>query len=272
MGLAVSVAGAALIASPASATTLDPTNPENARQIYRKMRYRTDSGLVFAWVQGPHMAEIGADLTPMYAINLGTIQRITHRPDGGFDVRDLEISFTTDVETGKPLKEFQNPITGEIVPVTQRKPRVTIVNYSRENELSVPTTYQGSKFEVLHTTPTIVEIGDELFLRDRSRAHLTGPGSFQRTLNEISTFSAPRSVVLDPRVTSVSSKVQSNDVTSWPSWLKMGSRPGILALYGVGGKAPNFAAMPADWLALVSEFWPDIAADPVAALDRPIEG
>lgn len=271
IGAALGLGVAATLASGRALAALDPGNPDHARLIYRKMRYRTDSGMIFAWVKGPHLAEVGADLTPMYGINLGSIQRITQRPDGGFDVRALEINFLTDVSTGRRLTEFRNPITGETAPVPVRRPKPSTVSYSRDNDLRVPSRYQGMDFEVTHYPPDIFGIGDDVFMRERTRARLSKGGRTDRILNEISTFSAPRAVVLDPKVTSVGSKVQSNDVTSWPAWLKMGATPGILALYAVGGKAPSFHDMPADWLETLHEVWPDIAAAPIAALDAPIQ-
>ena len=266
--------GAAAMLPPARASTsaLDPSKPDDTRLIYRKMRYRTDSGLLFAWVKGPHLAVIGAELTPMYAINLGAIQRITQRANGGFDVRALEINFTTDPDTGKRLSQFHNPITGEVLPVRVRRPKPSTVSYSRDNELQAPPTYQGARFEVVHSPVATFVIRDELYVRDQTRAQLTSPDGAVRTLNEISTFSAPRAVALDPLIASVDAKVQSNDVTSWPSWLKMGATPGVLGLYGVGGKAASLADMPGDWLEMLHEVWPEIAADPIAALDRPSEG
>jgi hypothetical protein len=266
--------GAAVALPPTRATAgvLDPTRPEDARAIYRKMRYRTDSGLVFAWVKGPHLAVVGANLTPLYGINLGAIQRITQRPDGGFDVREIEISFTTDVDTGKRLTQFRNPLTQEVLPVKLRTPHPSTVSYSRDNDLRAPPTYQGARFDVSHFPVATFVIGDDLFVRDRTRATIQAAGRPERILNEISTFSAPRAVVLDPSVAWVDAKVQSNDMTSWPTWLNMAGAPGVMGLYAVGGKARDFAAMPTDWLVMLHEVWPEIAADPIAALDRPLEG
>jgi hypothetical protein len=41
-----------------------------------------------------------------------------------------------------------------------------------------------------------------------------------------------------------------------------------MALYGVGAKVESLADMPQDWLAMLQEAWPDIAADPIGVLDR----
>jgi hypothetical protein len=94
-------------------------------------------------------------------------------------------------------------------------------------------------------------------------------GAQDRIINDISTISGPARAALDPSVTWVDAKLQSSDITGWPRWMKMGDRPGGVTLRGVGGKVRRFADMPADWLSMLRAVRPDIAADPVAALERP---
>ena len=87
-------AGAAALAALAPAVhaavpakrTLDPASPEDARKIIAKLRYRTDDGLVFWWIKGEYYADVDATLTPLYGMDFGSLQRVTQRADGGFDV------------------------------------------------------------------------------------------------------------------------------------------------------------------------------------------
>jgi hypothetical protein len=264
--LGLGLAGAAM-AGHASAATVDIDAPDIARHIYRKMRYRTDSGLVFAWVKGGHMAEVGPNLTPLHGTNLGAIQRVTQRADGGFDVRSMEVYFSTDPDTGRRLTTYLNPLTKAEVVVPSYRPEASTVTYSKDN---IPSTrgFPGMSAELTHYPVERSVIGDTLYLRDRSRGRYVSPNVPVRIVNEISTLSAPLAEVLDPNTTSVNARLDSNDVADWPSWMKMGDQPGIMALYAVGGKVSRFEDMPADWLEMVHEVYPDIARDPVAALDR----
>ena len=247
---------------------LDPTNPEDARLIARKLRYRTDSGLLFSWIKGPYMAEIEGDLIPMFAINLGAIQRVAQNADGSFSLTDLEISFRVDVDSGKRVDSFRNPVTGENIklPVSVQGPNHLTV--SRENGVQIADMPGGPHFDLKHRPSRPFLMGKEVFMRDRSHSTVTFPDGSISQLNEVSTLSAPAAQVLDPRSTVAYSRVQSNDVRSWPAWLGMGNRPGMLALFGNGAKVPSFADMPADWLEMLAQFAPDIAKDPVAALDK----
>lgn len=271
---AAAIAAASLPAFPATAATsrkrlLDPANAADASLIYRKLRYRNDDGLVFSWIKGPYMAAIAGDLIPVYAINLGSIQRITHSADGSFELIDLEISFRVDVNTGLRLTDLRNPVTGETVKVGGRGPIPTRVRVSATNEIDIPDIPGAPRFEhVHHPAPPFALRDGEIAVRDRSHARVTAPDGSVSYLNEVSTLSAPSPLVLDPAVTNVETRVQSNDVRSWPEWLKMGDRPGTLNLFGNGGKVKRFEDLPADWHAMLRTYYPQIAQDPVAALDK----
>lgn len=275
---ALTVGGAALVTAAASGIntahaaatrrTLDPANPDDALMIARKLRYRTDSGLLFSWIKGPYMAEIEGDLIPMYGINLGSMQRVEQRADGSFDLTDLEISFRVDAESGKRIDSFRNPVTGEDLqlPISKQGPnRLTV---TRDNTVQIANLPGGPRFALSHRPTAPFVLGDQVFLRDRSHAVVTAPDGGVSQLNEVSTLSGPAAQVLDPAVSVIYSRVQSNDVRSWPAWLRMGNRPGMLALFGNGAKVRRFEDLPADWLAMLEQAAPEIARDPIGALDR----
>ncbi|EIZ77347.1 hypothetical protein WSK_4079 [Novosphingobium sp. Rr 2-17] len=272
LGLAATAAALPGVAARAATRLLDPANPDDARLIYRKLRYRTDDGLLFSWIRGPYMAAYEGDLIPMYALNLGAIQRITHNPDGSFNLIDLEISFRVDAQTGERLKTLRNPITGETVPVGGRGPVPTHLKVSADNDFVIPDVPGQPQYDHSHVPVSIFPLGrTEMAMRDRSHARVTAPDGSVSYLNEVSTISAPRDQVLDPRTTSLNSRVQSNDVRSWPAWLNMGARPGTLALFANGGKVSHFADLPDDWHAMLKQYYPQIAADPIAVLDGKIK-
>ncbi|MGF7153392.1 DUF1838 family protein [Novosphingobium gossypii] len=273
-GLAVAATSSAFAATSVRAANrqLDPANPADARLIYRKLRYRTDDGLIFSWLKGPYMAATGGDLIPMYALNLGSIQRITQNADGGFDIIDLEISFRVDAETGERMKTFRNPVTGETVAVGGRGPVPTHATASADSHFTIPDKPGQPKFELEHRPVSYFSIGHtEMAIRDRSHARVIAPDGSVSLLNEVSTISGARDLVLDRRTTTVNTRVQSNDVRSWPAWLKMDDRPGTLNLFANGGKVGSFAELPADWHALLKVHYPQIASDPIGVLDGRIK-
>lgn len=225
--------------------------------------------MVFWWIRGPSFGQIGADLTPLYEMNFGSIQRVTQRADGGFDVKQMELSFRTDLDTGAPLKTLRNPYTGESVPIEFSPVGPTVMHYSLDNVPAVPEELGGSKlkFQPVPSRPFV--IGDTVYYRLRNRSVVTTPGAADRIINDISTLTGPASQALDPTASWVDAKLQSTDVTGWPRWLRMGDKPGGVTLRAVGAKVRRFADMPPDFLRMLQDARPDIAADPVAALDRP---
>lgn len=274
LGLGIAASAAVLPSTSLQAATrqLDPANPVDARMIYRKLRYRTDDGLIFSWIKGPYMAATGGNLIPMYALNLGSIQRVTQNTDGGFDLIDLEVSFRVDVETGERLKTLRNPVTGETVKVGGRGPIPTHLKVSAENEFVIPDVPGQPKYDHEHVPVSFFQLGrSELAMRDRSHARVTAPDGSVSFLNEVSTISGARDLVLDPKTKTINSRVQSNDVRSWPAWLKMDDRPGSLALFGNGGKVSRFADLPDEWHAMLKVHYPQIAADPIGVLDGKIK-
>lgn len=277
VGLAAATIAAPALAAPTVAAgpgtrLLDPANPRDASQIYRKLRYRTDDGVVFSWIKGPYMAAVDGDLIPIYAINLGSIQRVIQNPDGGFDLIDLEISFRVDIDSGERLKDFRNPITGQTVRMAGRGPIPTRLRVKSDNEFVIPELPGQPRYEHVHAPVTMPMLGQGIFaIRDRSHARVTAPDGSVSYLNEVSTLSGPRDEVLDSRTTSVNAQVQSNDVRSWPAWMNMGDRPGTLGLIGNGGKVSRFADLPADWHAMLERYYPEIAADPIGVLDGKVK-
>ncbi|WP_285021352.1 DUF1838 family protein [Novosphingobium sp. fls2-241-R2A-195] len=272
LGIAASAAAMPLPSAQAATRRLDPANPADARLIYRKLRYRTDDGLLFSWIKGPYMASISGDLVPMYALNLGAIQRVTQNADGSFNLIDLEISFRVDAQTGERLKTLRNPITGETVPVGGRGPIPTHLKVSADNEFVIPELPGQPRYEHEHVPVSFFPLGrTELAIRDRSHARVTAPDGSVSFLNEVSTIAGPSELVLDPTTTTVNARVQSNDVRSWPAWLNMGDRPGSLALFANGGKVSRFADLPDDWHAMLKIYYPQIAADPIAVLDGKVK-
>lgn len=270
---AIALAAATMPASAAAASqvkkrTLDPANPADTLLIYRKLRFRTDDGLVFSWLKGPYYAAYQGDLIPVYALNLGSIQRFTQNPDGSFSIIDLEMSFRVDVETGERLSKLRNPITGEIVKVGGRGPVPFPVRFTATNDAEIAKLPGQPIYEHTHLPIKPFDIGKtDIAVRDRSHAKVTAPDGFISHLNEVSTLSAPKALALDPSVHYLEARVQSNDVRSWPDWLKMGDRPGTLNLFANGAKVSRFEDLPEDFHALLEKHYPKIAADPIAALD-----
>lgn len=251
------------------ARRLDPANPEDARQIVRKLRYRTDEGLVFWWIKGEYFADVNATLTPLYGMNFGSIQGVKPNAAGGFDVTQMEFGFRTELDTGKRMTTFHNPLTGESAPMAFNPIGPTSVHYSADAIPTVPKNLGGSQIDFQPYPETPFELQGNVFVNYRARSVVTTPGAAPRTINDVATIYGPAAQALDPAVTSVDAWLHSSDVTNWPRWMNMGDRPGTITLRGIGAKVLRITDMPQDFLAMLEAHDASIIKDPEAALRRP---
>jgi hypothetical protein len=264
------LAGPGFVASDSAAAMLDPRRAADLALLYRKLVYRSDDGILWWWLQGPKYGQVDATLTPLFTLNVGTVQRVKQRNDGGFDLTSLEMVFLTDVETGAPLSAWTNPYTGETLPVKMNPVGPTTIAYAADNSRTLPTELGGSRLEATSIRHQPVIVGDEVFLRADDQARVFSPGRTSPfVVNDLTTYHGSLRELSDPAVTMASAKAFFAEVTGWQRWMKMGDRPGGLTSRSSGAKVKSYDEMPAPWRALLESQAPDIAADPVAALDRP---
>ncbi len=268
-------AGGALLAATApaafaaSSRRLDPNNPDDARQIVRKIRYRLDAGLIFWWIKGEYLADIDGELTPLYGMNFGSIQEVKPLPDGRFEIMQMELGFRTDLSTGKRLTSMKNPLTGETLPVAFNPIGPTRVEYSADSVPQVSRNLGGSEIDFQPQPERPVRMQDMVFVPFRARSRVRTPGFSDRIINDISMIYGPAAQALDPQVMCVDAWVHSSDVTTFPRWMNMGDRHGSITLRGIGAKVMKIRDMPQDFLALLEAHDASIIADPSAALRRP---
>ncbi len=268
-----SLAAGALLASARSgrlhATTtaageVDPTT------IHRKLRFRTDEGLVFWWLRGLKYGQVGTTMTPLYTNLIGTIQRIVPTEDGGFAMTMLEMSILLNVAGDEPLSEWTNPYTQEVLPVKFRPVGPVTVKYRPDNSRVMPTSLGGSRLESSAEVHPHVVVGDDVFISEVVKARVFRKENAEPfVVNDMSHYHGSLKELTDPKVTSGSATVSFSEVTGWQSWMNMGSRPGNLTSRTFGRKVSSFDRMPEQWRELLAERAPDIAADPAGAMDRP---
>ena len=267
--LAVPAAGLAMptlaqAASESSQAALDPI------LLLRKLKLRSDDGVMFWWLQGPKLGQVGATLTPLYTSSVGSIQRVRLLEDGGLELTHLEMIFMLDLETGEALDEWRNPYTGEVIPVTFNPVGPITLRYQADNSRVLPTEVGGTPLEATATSYPPIIVGDDVFLRDESVARVFTPG--RKTpfeVNDIAIYHGSMRDIADPAVAMGGATVFFGEVTGWQGWMNMGDRPGSLTSRMVGRKCRNYADLPEAWRARLSEVAPRIADDPIGALDRP---
>ncbi|MDX2141771.1 MAG: DUF1838 family protein [Rhodospirillaceae bacterium] len=269
--LASTISAAALLGVSRAQAALDPAKQADVITMYRKLRYRMDDGLVFWWMVDTKIGQVETKLTPLFDMQVGSIMRIKTNPDGSFAVTSLEDVFYTDSATGEFLRQWKNPYTGETVPVAHAPVGPTTIVYRADGTPIMPKELGGSKLEGRSVVGPAIAVGDDVWVRGDSFATVTSPDPARPPfeVNDLSIYQGSLKEVSDPKVMVAAATVQSNQVTGWRAWMKMGDRPGNFMSRGVGRKVARYADMPPKWRALVAEIDPAIAADPLAALDQP---
>jgi len=263
-------AGSPVPSSGESAPRAAKTSGFDPIQLYRKLHFRSDAGLVWWWLEGPKFGQVGTTLTPLFSMRVGTLQRVTPRADGGFDLTSLEMVFLADLDSGSRLTQWRNPYTGETIPVKFAPLGPSTVSYRPDNSRVLPSEIGGARLESSARTSAPLVVGDEVFVRDESTARVFTPGrTTPFEVNDFSTYHGSLRNLTDPTVTMGAATVSFAEVTGWQRWMNMGERPGNLTSRSSGAKVASFEAMPATWRAMLAEVAPQIAADPVAALGGP---
>ena len=264
--VAASMAGGEAIASPPRSSVAPP----DPVALYRKLHFRVDDGLAFWWLQGPKYGQVGTTLTALYNATIGTFQRIRQLADGGFEVTQLEINIITDLITGEPLSEWRNPYTGELLPVRFNPMGPTVTRYRADNSRVLPSEIGGARLETVATLHPPLIVGDDVFQRDESVARVFAPDRpVPFEVNDIAVYHGSLSNLADPAVKMGEATVLFAEVTGWQRWMNMGDRPGNLTSRMTGRKVRRYEDLPATWRERLARKLPDIAKDPVAALDRP---
>ena len=267
------VAGGLTLTAAEPAGAIGASALEDPLQAYRKLRYRTDAGLVFWWLRGIKYGQVGTTLTALYTNHVGTVMRIQPRSDGGQDVTSLEVTLQSSVDDDTALREWTNPYTGETLPLSVRPVGPTTVSYDQDGARDFPTELGGARLEVEAESHAPTVVGDRVFLSEHIRARVFRPErETPFVVNDISQYQGSLSEVLDPAITGAGATVSFGEVTGWQRWMKMGDLAGNLTSRTVGAKVASYAEMPQAWRQAVEDLAPALAEqlsrDPSGALDQ----
>ena len=238
--------------------------------LFHKLHFRTDDGVIFWWLMGPKIGQVGTTLTPLYTNCVGTVQRLKHHADGSFDVTHLEMIVMLDLESGLPLEQWVNPYTGKSMPARHNILGPVTTRYRADGSRVLPTEIGGTPVESSAKTAAPMIVGDDVFIRDESVARVFSPG--RKTpfeVNDIAVYHGSLANLADEAVTVGDATVFFAEVTSWQRWMQMDDAPGSLTSRLTGRKVRRFEDLPEVFRRKLAQMSPQIAADPVAALDRP---
>jgi len=251
-------------AEAAPSAGFDPAAGAQRALAFRKLAWSMDDRITYNWLRGRRYGLHGGKLYPFWDMVVGTLFRVSERGDGRYDVTSIGASFYTDVNTGRLIEMFDNPLTGKRVKIGFFPPVPQTISYGPEGRIDTPKGVLAGLARTVAIGPAWTQDGDVFVMGDTM---LHGELN-QRAVhvNDLDTYAGRLRDVLDPAQKNPPARMMFNDLNTWPPWLEMGDIEGIYFSRAMGEKAFALSAMPAVWQAEMTRRLPQIARDPVGLL------
>lgn len=222
------------------------------------------------FMRGTQYAVVDLIAKPLYHLVNGSFTRITETGENEYQVRMLELSFYTDLNTGERLRTINNPYNGKTctLPHEVFGPNVVTLNL---DGLQPPENFPFGKLTFDGSLGPAHSVGDDLWVREESlvRMDSDNPAFGNYIYNEIVNYRGSLAEVSDPEVTNAAATLDYHTTSNIRPWLKMDGIEGHMESQAVGKKIASVEDFPADYLQLARESFPEFIADPVAVLDAP---
>ena len=245
-------------------------NPADILTAQVKLRCSLDGAAVMWFMRGTQYGVVELEPTPFYNLCNGSFQRITQLDDNVFQIKMLELSFFTDLKTGKPLREFVNPYNGKRckMPAEIFGPNtvsVTLQGLQPPKDFPFGTLTFDGGLGPAHS------ICNDIWIREETkvRMHSANPSFGDYFYNEIVNYRGSLSEVSNPAVKNAAATIDYHTTSNFRPWMQMGDLQGNLESQAVGKKIANIDGFPADYLTMAREHFPEFIANPIAVLDAP---
>ncbi|WP_446831299.1 DUF1838 family protein [Candidatus Foliamicus sp.] len=171
----------------------------------------------------------GSFSQPLFGM-IGVTKKAYREMSGGYEARWTGCGLYADPETWELIDSFENPYTGEVIPL---KPMCSLISGARltvEDGLSsiAPFAMESTIFGRPYVLDWTV-VGDTAFLQREAHTQWQEPSS-GKLKHEMTIDSAavPLAQLDDPAVTSIDMPMAHTLVTEWMTMLKMGDAPGSM--------------------------------------------
>lgn len=257
-------------------------SPQALLQAYIRLRGSLDGSITAGWLDSLRYVIVDGVAHPFCRVIAGALSRYERKGEAMYEATTLEVTHYCDFQTGEPLETLTVPVTNRVVKVPPFRIGPAKVRFAvrlDEREAFSPKVEgKGSEnFAPLGevrlrraiTDPR--RTGGQLHVRHEEIGGVEpkAPGIQPISYREWTIWRGPAEVALDPRASYCPSELSYTAMTSWRPWMQMGDLKGHTLDSGRGGKARQFASLPANYLELTARRHPDVVRDPEAALLGP---
>ncbi len=245
LGLAALAAGAAAAPALAAApkisfkTKVDFDDPEWCRDTTARMQSDVDpTKQNLGWLKGKAFGVRDNEaVRPLFEVEGFSLVRTRRLPDGSWRRLLRETVFYRDLETGKILKTWMNPYTGEevrVVPIANNPYNSTVRAVDQKGQP------RRDNWTVGPNGTLIQYIDVNLFYPNAltpDKWPRESGGRFNR-VSEMFTYTVNRKDVENPNLTNVPVVGAWSRITPWLPWMLMGTAPGHISYF------TSFATLP----------------------------
>ncbi len=275
LGLAGLASGPLAGRSSASETNappdgLDPNHPADLGLLQKKLIYAADDRPLIWWGRGVKYGSINGEITPLWRLNVLLFKSVSHRPDGSFDARVMELVYKTDVETDALLRQWRNPYNGEVydeVPLIMGPLSRHFTDAGPVSQSELP----GAEIIREGSLGPAEIAGDRVWLITDAHVIVNREGQATFRAHDLKTYHGRVGDVLNPAVASAPATLTVHIIQSWHPWMNMGDREGSLVTRLSGAKCFQVADIHPRIRSLLEAGHPDIARDFVGRLAQPPE-
>ena len=274
-GCAAATAIAMTASASVAARTLDPTKPEDALEISKRVQCGVADGVpaVYYWsgkVYSRVQGEPDRHLFNGEGMNVRQCVKITDPKRGtGYRQVSREVMFYLDPKTNEVLRTWENPWTGETVNVMQ------IANDPVNSRPNYPYSEDGKP----HQISTLRRQGKWLFMPFEVPLfyHNVLAGDYQDYVGnkyhamEIFDFAMLADEMLDTKNPTAYPTVSWVRISDWMPWMKMRGRQGQMVFNAMGAKLKSYDELPKVIKDEIALNHPEYTAPPPGDDSRPNE-
>lgn len=234
---------AASLAAPASAQMLDPSKPEDALQISKRLQcgVSEDKPAVYHWsgnIYGRSPGQPDKLLFKGEGMNIRRCVEVNDPQRGkGWRLVSREVMLMLDPATGEVLNEWTNPYTGQ---------KVNVMHIHNDPVNGRPNFARGAD-GTPYRIGALRESGPWVFMPFEAPLFYTNPlqGDYQKYVGgtyhamEIFDFAALKSELYNAKTPTAYPMVSWVRVSQWAPWMEMGDRPGQMVFNAMGRKLPG---------------------------------
>lgn len=271
------LAGAALPVGAADLTgsAVRRLGNDETLQAWMKLAGSLDDRLVIWWMEGTRYGVVDSISRPLFGMKVGIFQRYFEQPGGFWKYAMFELTYYTDLKTGRLLEKFDNPYTGETNKVRHVRLGPEIRHQTIEGQLPDPDdkAVQSMLREYSTTLGPAVINGDKLWIPTSvvGRIGFPKPTAPEIHLNIYTTAMGSMADAENQDIISAPCSFAFQNILKWEPWMNMRDHPGTMMSQASGRKLEDPNELPADYLEMARTVHPWLIRDPIETLSAKVE-